>query len=164
MAMNERNRARAAARVEKLLGGGTPVQGFVLGHGHLRMTTAAAVTLGVFGVAFMVALALGEVIFPGVVLVWFVVRAVRPLLGVAVTHRGLAVVHISAVTGRPNRVVVLLPPLPPWPGPVTGPATVELGPEQVRFSAKELVRLAAAVDAVAPQPAAPTPAAPIHLP
>src|SRR3954454_2051394 len=157
MAMNERNRAKSASRVEKLLGGTTPGQDYGVGHGHWRMTTAAGVTMAVLAAAFVVALALGRVVVPGVLLVWIVIRTVRPLLGVAVTHRGLAVVHVSLFNGRPDRIVVLLPPVPPWSGPATEPVTLALGPEQVRFGRKEFARLTAAVAAAAPQPA------PIHL-
>jgi len=160
MAMSERNRAKGAARVQELLGGATPVHDYVVGHGHARLTTTAVVTLAVFGTAFLVALAFGQVLIPGVLVVWVGIRAVRPLLGVAVTHRGLAVVHVSMLNGRPSRVVVLLPPVPPWSDAATAPWTMALGPERVRFAKKEYARLTAAVAAVAP-PAAQ--AAPINL-
>jgi hypothetical protein len=153
MALSERDRARASRAVQRLLEDGTSVRDYVVGHGHVRMTTGAMVALGVFATAFAVTRVVsGTVLFPGFLAIWWIVRAVRPLLGVAVTDRGLAVLHVSAVNGRPTRVLVLLPYGPVWGERPTGSETLALGPERVTFARRELDRLVAAT-ATPPAPA-----------
>jgi hypothetical protein len=155
MAMNERGRRRGAREAEKLLGGQTPVREYVVGHGHFRMTSTAAWTIGIAACVFVGLLVVtGTLWLPGGLVIWAVVRSLRPYLGIALTDRGLAILHLSMLNNRPARIVALLPYGPVWATSPKGSVTAQMGPEQVTFTRKEYDRLAAAlaIPVGAPQP------------
>lgn len=139
---SERTRRKLAERSSRLLEPGSSVDGVVLGRAHARMTTPVAVLVGLFGVAFVVGLAFGVLLFPGVILLLVLASWIRPPRVVAVADRGVAVLSRSTLTGRPSKVVATLPH-----GGVAsalrqaGGGPVPLGSDRITFSRRERARL-----------------------
>lgn len=141
---NDRSRRKLAAQAEKLLEPGAAVRGVFVGKAHARLTQPVAVTLGVFGGAFLVALAYGVILIPGVLLILLVLNSMRPPRVVLLADQGVAVLSRSQLTGRPAKVVAKLPwqVLPPPAALTSGARAVVLGPDRISFSKRERARLA----------------------
>lgn len=139
-APSKRSQRKLAEGVARILGPGPMVRGIFTGRAHARATTFALVYAGVFCAVFVVALAFGQIIFPGGVLLFVVFNSVRPPRVVVVADTGVAVLARSPWTGRPNSVVVLLAPAAL--GAVATlrqakPGTVNLGAERITFPKRE---------------------------
>ena len=147
----------------KVLPPGTQLRNYVVGRAHARLSTGAIVGMAVFALAFVVALLAGYIILPGGLFLIYVVYAVRPPRGVAVSEQGLAVLARSFWTGRPNKVLALLPPAPMASPTASGSVTVELGAERITFSRNEFRVLAEATAGMVP-PAGYAPGAPGGFP
>jgi hypothetical protein len=145
VALSEKDRAKRATKTAAMLPPGTTVRTLVQGTGHFRVTVPVVVALGVFVVAFAIALAKGVVLIPGVLLVLFVAGEARPGRDLVVTDQGLAIFHRSGLTGRPRKVIALLPPAPVYAPTTSGSVTLALGPENIKLNRKEFDRLAAAM-------------------
>jgi hypothetical protein len=145
VALSEKDRAKRATKAAKHLPPGTAVRTLVQGSGHFRMTTTAMVVLGVFGAAFLYFLTRGIILIPGLLLIAVVWGECRPGRDLVATGQGLAILHRSKLTGRPGKVIVLLPPAPLYAGTPTGSVELELGPERITLKRKEFDRLAAAM-------------------
>src|SRR3954451_24083158 len=109
MALSARSRRKGAAKAAKQLGiDASAVRAYGVGHRAPRMTTKALVAAAGFGVLMLVALAFGRIIFPGGLLVLFVLNEVRPARAVAVTDDGVALFGRSlwngALTGPLGRL------------------------------------------------------------
>jgi hypothetical protein len=120
----------------------------VVGRGNARMTSSAIAVMGLFIAVFVLILVIAHtIIFPGFLILIYVINDTMPQRGIAVTEQGLALIGRGVWFGRPNRVVTLMGPVP-----ITGPV-VSFGEETVKLSAKELDVLRAAVGpAYAPPP------------
>jgi hypothetical protein len=144
-----RTRRRALSRAAALLEPGVIVREIGFGRAQGRWTTPAIVAISVFGAAFAVALLLGAVLFPGVLLLGIVGHYSWPPRVVVIADLGVALISRSGVTGRPHEVIARLPHYA-----LAVPASADgrrraLGPDIVKFSDKEIRRLVAAL----PQPA-----------
>jgi hypothetical protein len=149
VALSKRTRDKHAASAAKLLPPGSNIRAYVVGRGHARMATGALVAGAIFLAAFVVALLLGYVLIPGVLLLIFVIYQVRPPRSVVVSDQGLAVLGRSMWTGRPSSVVALLP-LAPLSSPTPkGKVTLALGPERITLTRAEF-DIAASAAAVPP--------------
>ena len=149
-----RTRRKNVKSASKLLAPGTTIRELVFGRGTFRWSTGAIVTLAVYGALFVVALALGVLLFPGFIVIIVFLHHARPPRAVVVADEGVALLARSVWTGRPNAVLALLPHYVvalPAPGDDRQRA---IGPDVVKFSRKELARLHAAV----PQPTTAPPA------
>ena len=149
MALSEKDRAKRAAKAVKQLPAGTAIRTLVQGSGHFRMTSTAMVVLGVFGAAFLYFLTRGIILIPGLLLIAIVWGECRPARDLVATGQGLAILHRSKLTGRPGKVIALLPPAPLYAGTSSGPVELELGPERITLKRKEFDRLAAAMGSAA---------------
>ena len=149
MALSQRNRAKQAAIVQPLLPPGSTLRAYVVGRGNARITNSAIVVAAVFAAVFIFLLVAARVIiFPGFLVLIYVINDTRPLRGIAVTEQGLALIGRSVWTGRPKGVVALMGPVP-----ITGPV-VSFGGESVKLTSKELAVLREAVGpGYAPPPA-----------
>jgi len=139
--MSERARKKLTASAGKVLGAGT-VRGVFVGKAHARMTTPAAIAIGVFATAFVVAVVNGVVLFPGGIVLLLVISSIRPQRVVALTDDGVALISRSVFTGRPSKVLARLPhTVLTAPGSLAQQGPVALGPDRVTFSRKERERL-----------------------
>jgi hypothetical protein len=142
MALNKRARSKGMESAQKLLPAGIVAREYVVGRANARMTKGAAIAIGVFGVAFIAALAAGQVIVPGGLLLVFVVRSIRPPRSIVATNEGIAVLDRNFVHARPSKLLAMIPAesiRPHLQG--SGPATIDLGRENVTFPRKEADRL-----------------------
>ena len=110
----ERKGIKAAA---KLLPPDVEVRRYLSGRGRSGNTNTVMIIVAVFVVAFVVALALGYVIFPGGILLLVAVNSVRPPRGIAVTSNGVYVCSISMFNGRATQVVAHVPAASAWRSP-----------------------------------------------
>ena len=104
-----RREQKAITSVGRLVPAGVEVRRYVAGRTRNGNTNTLMIVIAVFAVAFVVALALGYVIFPGGVLLLIAANAARPPRGVAVTSNGLYVCSISLFNGRPSQIVAHVP-------------------------------------------------------
>jgi hypothetical protein len=150
MALSTGTRKKHAQQAIGLLPPGTALRGYVVGRAHARVTNEAIIGGVIFAVAFIVALMLGYVLIPGALLALYVFHQTRPPRAVAITDQGLAVLGRSMWNSKPNKVVALLPPARIGPASPSGSVTVELGPERITFTNKEMRMLADATASMAP--------------
>ena len=144
MALSDKNRSKAATRAQALLPTGTHLRSYVVGRGHARMTTGAAIAVGVFGLAFVAALFLGRILIPGALVVYLLFNLVRPPRALAVTGEGVSLLSRSIWTGRPSGLLGSFP-LGPVSVPTSGSVKLALGGERVTLNRSEAQRLVAAV-------------------
>jgi hypothetical protein len=152
---SEGSRRSALKQAAKHLPPGTELRSYVVGTGNARLTTGTMVAIGIFGVVFVVALLLGQLVFPGLLLVAFVWASTRPPRGVVLTDAGVAIFGRSHFNGKPDRLLVQYPYETFVSGPPlasAGKVTMRFGMEEVTFSRKELERLAAGVSAATGRP------------
>jgi hypothetical protein len=149
---SNRTRRKALESASTLLGSSVYVREVGFGRAHKRWTTTATVISAIFGSAFVLALLFGVALFPGGVALLVVLHSVWPPRAVAVADQGVALLQRSVWTGRPNKVIALLPHQA-LVLPVAGDAlTRGLGPDTVRFKKAELARLMAALPVAAGVP------------
>ena len=144
MRLSEKKRSKATAQARALLPAGAYLRSYVVGRAHARMTAAAGVIVGVFGLVFVGALLMGRVLLPGVVLVYLVFNLVRPPRALAVTGEGVTLMSRSLWTGRPSGLLGSNR-LGPVSVPSTGSITLAIGGERVTLKGSEAQRLVAAV-------------------
>lgn len=104
-----RKEQKAIDAATKLVPPGVEVRRYLAGRGRSANTKVLSIAMGAFAVAFVVALALGYIIFPGGLLLLVMINALRPPRGIAIATNGLYVVGLSAFNGRPSKVVGHLP-------------------------------------------------------
>jgi hypothetical protein len=148
MAMSLQTRTKRGTAAAALVPGGVQPVDYVLGRGKARFARGPAIAMAAFIVVFVVALALGYLVFPGVVLLIYVVKATRPPRGILVTTQGLVLVELSIMNGQPRKVLAYLPldSVPP-PGAAGEQPRVDLGPDTLTFRPPERHRLTAATTA-----------------
>ena len=143
MALSDRARKKSVDKARTLLPPGTAINEYVTGRANARLSTGAIVAVAVFGLAFVVALALGVILIPGGLLLFYVMYAVRPPRGLVVATEGIAVLEGSLLNGRPTRVRALIPGFPPLSA---DGRTLDVGDERVTLTGKEATRLRAALE------------------
>jgi hypothetical protein len=145
---SERTRRKATTAATRLLEPGTTIRAVGFGRANARWTTAGIVMLSVFASGLGIGLLLGFLFFPGIIGLLLFREVTCPQRVVVVADQGVAVLHRSALDGRPKRVLCRLPF-----AALTTPAGPDekrrLGYDLVQFKGKELQQLLAAV----PQPA-----------
>jgi hypothetical protein len=140
MSPSNRSRTSGTKAAQDLLPPGTVIYEYTVGRAHARVTMGAVVSVAVFLVAFIVALAMGTILIPGALLLFYGVHAVRPVRAVVVTSQGLVVMEKSFVNGRPTKIVGSTPmgPLRTVDGEAVA---LDLGGERISFSSRETDRL-----------------------
>jgi hypothetical protein len=144
MAMSKRSREKGAWKAAKLLPPGTVIREYVRGRAHVRMTTGATVAILLIVLVFFAALAAGQVIIPGALLVIWLSSEIRPYRAVIVTSLGIVLLTYSIITGR-SKVIAYLPleaavqPVQPH-----GKAKLPLGPDLVTLTRRDHQLLVAA--------------------
>jgi hypothetical protein len=146
---SKRTRRNSWKAAEKLLGPGVQIREVGFGRAQGRWTTTTIALLSIFGGAFMIALLSGVVLIPGALLVIVIVNSAWPLRTVVVANQGVALLQRSIWTGRPNKVLALLPHDPLAAPFAEDPRRRAIGADIVRFSEKELQRLTVALPAPA---------------
>ena len=161
MALSGRAREKGMQKASTLLPPETRLRTYAVGRGHGRMTTGAMVAGGIFLAAFVVALALGFILIPGGLLLVFVISEVRPPRAVVITDQGIGVLARSIWTGRPSKVLALLPLVPLRSPSPSGSVVIALGPDRITFSRAEFNAVSAAAElAAAPTASSPPPPPP----
>jgi len=144
--MSKRTRRKHAGQVASLLPPDSMVREYAVGQAHARMTMGAIIAIALFVGVFVTALALGVVVYPGVLLLLFVSHSVRPPRGIAATDQGVVLVERRFLTGKPSKVLAL--------GPGSGllstrsagrRVVVAMGPDRVTMRRSEYDRLLRAV-------------------
>jgi hypothetical protein len=142
MAIRARTRTKRAATAVALVPGGVIAVDYVAGRGKARFARGPILAIALFAMLFVGARAFGYVLFPGWVLVIYVIMAIRPPRGVLITTQGLVLLDLSISNEHPKKVLAYLPldcvPPPDWP--LSG-SRLALGPEIVGFRASERRRL-----------------------
>lgn len=137
---SDKARAKLTARILPLLPAGSPPPVTVVrGVAGAVWTTRAMVIAGVFGGAFVIALAAGVVLIPGGLGLLFFVRELRPIVLLAPSPAGLHVVRLSTWSGRP-KAVVAVQPLGPFPAH-DGRGSVDWAGRPVKLAKKEYQEL-----------------------
>ncbi|HET7487017.1 MAG TPA: hypothetical protein VFJ85_03755 [Acidimicrobiales bacterium] len=138
-----------AAKAIELLGPGTTLRGVFVGRAHRRVTGATTTVLVLFGAAFVVALLFGVIIYPGGLLLWYLINSIRPSRVVVVADQGVALLSRSWFTNKPDAVVATLPHAA-LDGLGMGGRDVVIGPDRITFTKGERARLGAATAAFVP--------------
>ena len=151
---SQRHRRKIAAQAGKLLPPGTTIRDAGQGKAQARHSTGAVVALCVFAAVFVVAVLNGILIYPGGLLVWFVIASIWPQRLIVIADQGIAVLDKSRMNSKPTKVVATVP-LEAWQPLINGQGDVkvQLGADHIRFNRRELERLNATVQALR-QPAA----------
>ena len=102
-----RRQALKAAR--KVLGEATDVRAFAAGRAQPRMTDGAIIMVLVFVTAFLVALANGVFLLPGVLICALFYATIRPMRGIAVTDADVVLMRTSWINGKPDAVLTHAP-------------------------------------------------------
>ncbi len=139
MWVSEKRRSAMAARAAELLPAGVQVRGYLIGRGHVRLTSRARVVGGAFVVAALVALYFGVLLVPGGVLLLFLLYEVRPPRGVAMTDRGVGAMSHTFWSSRPKAWLGDLVDVGQAIGPQPSDA-IQVGAERITLSAKERAR------------------------
>ena len=160
MSLSTRARQKGTVRATALLPPGTRVRAYAVGRAHARMTTRAVVVGGLFVLAFLVALALGYLIIPGVLLVLVLVHEIRPPRAVVVTDQGIGIVARSLWNGGASKVLALLPLAPLRTPAPSGSVTIDFGAERITLSRREFEMASTAADAAGALSAPPPQMAP----
>jgi hypothetical protein len=110
MAMTKRARSNGLQKSEQLLGAGTNAQEYGIGviGPDPRRTDFLLVLVFVVAIALSFVF-LGVIIIPGVLLVAAMHGAIDRPASVAVTNRGMAIFARSELSGRPRKVLTVLP-------------------------------------------------------
>jgi hypothetical protein len=110
MTMTKRARSNGLQKSEQLLGAGTNAQGYGIGviGPDPRRTDFLLVLVFVVAIALSFVF-LGVIIIPGVLLVAAMHGAIDRPASVAVTNRGIAIFARSELSGRPRKVLTVLP-------------------------------------------------------
>ncbi len=111
MAISNKTRERHGQMALKLLPTGTTLRDYVVGRANARVSRGVVAAVTAFLVVFVVdALVRGVLVFPGVLICYFVFRYTWPLRGIAVSDQGVALMDRSFVHARPSRVITVLAP------------------------------------------------------
>lgn len=149
--ISEGARRKHVAAAARLLDPSTTHIDYVLARGHPRLGTPAIVAVSVFGVAFVVALAMGRIVVPGLALLIVAYYGVFPPRGVVIADQGVAVLHRSIWLLRPAKVIALLThdQMAQVQAIAKGSkAEMAFGPERLTFTNGEWARFTAAVQKV----------------
>jgi hypothetical protein len=144
---SERTRRKVTDAAAALLEPGTHIRAVGFGRANARWTTTSIVLLAVFASVFLVALALGVLLFPGAVLLIVFSQKTWPPRVVVVADQGVATMDRGLLNGRPARVVARLPHAA-LATPAGSDRKRQLGYDVVTFPLRELERLVGAL----PQP------------
>lgn len=107
---DSRSRRRNLAKAQAVGKPYGPVVAYGTGPAKFRVTEAMALVVGAYLlISVGIAIKTGVVLFPGVIVIALVVAMSRPRRGLAVTSRGLLVLHQSLVNGAPDRIQAMLP-------------------------------------------------------
>jgi len=110
MAMSKRARSKGLRKSEQLLGAGTGGREYGVGVVGPDPRKTAALMVLILAVAIALSFVfLGVIIIPGVLLVAAIFGAIDRPASVAVTNQGVAVLARSQVSGRPRKVLTVLP-------------------------------------------------------
>jgi hypothetical protein len=131
------------AAAQAMLPPGSEIRGYVLGRAQARWSTGAIVAAAIFGVVFLIALAGGTVVYPGGLLLWYFIHALRPPRAVAVTDSQFVLLGRSFFNGRPSAVVATAPlSVPQQYGPDGMIQHLTIGPDRITLPRRERERLA----------------------
>jgi len=131
----------------RLLGPGVVVYGYARGRAKAQVTGGVLVALGLFFLAFTVALYAGVLLFPGLLLFLIVYGLLCPPRPMVVTDRGVALLAGSVVTDRPSKILARRPSSILAEATVVGNGSkveMTIGSHVVRFKKTEFDRLTAA--------------------
>ncbi len=159
---SETRRRKALGAMGPLLAPGVSVRAYAVGRANARMTTAVTyVIAGLLLVLVVVAVLTGHVYLPGLLVFVLFFPVIKPGRGVAVLDAVVVVVSVKAMTGKPRAVLgelapaVLLPPHIHWVAKRA--VQIPLGPDIVKFRARDYERLTASLSTPFNSPAATPP-------
>jgi hypothetical protein len=128
---------------------GVMVYDYVTGRGHARWARGPIVVTSLFAIAFLVALAFGYVLIPGILILIYVPMATRPPRGVIIGTQYLIVVALRVDNWQPRKVLERVPlNMALAPVSYSGKAKVQLGSERIAFRRRDYDRLVASAGAM----------------
>jgi hypothetical protein len=162
MALSARARQKGAATAGPMLPANTVTREYVIGRAQARVMRGAVIATSLFVAAFVVALAFGRILIPGVLILAYVISVTRPARAVVVADQGLVLLSRSELNGRPTAVLAYqsLEAVSDAAQAASGHAKVGLGPDMVTFRQPEYQRLLAAVATARGQYVWPAPGVP----
>ena len=105
-----RKKRKNLAKAQKIVGPSTDVAAYGSGAGKARVTQGFIIlVLCYLALSLLVYLASGIVLIPGLLLLIIGASLLRPRRGVAVTPRGLILMHESMLDASPNRILMGAP-------------------------------------------------------
>lgn len=154
MGMSRRQRDKGARKAQELIPDGR-VTGYVIGRtGPHPVLVVGGILLLFVAASVAVAVATGQVVVPGVLVVLLLQHLVSPPRGLAVCDRGVALTDRSVLHGRPTKIVALTAFEGVQPRQVRlGRAEVVVGQESVWLTSGEEERLRTAIGAARTPPA-----------
>ncbi len=129
---SDRTRKKHKTKVDELIAPDRSIE-IAYGNRALEMNAQAWGVIGFVVVAFLVGLAFGTILIPGVIFLVVFMNVARPPRIIAVTPAQILVVSRSGLTSNPKEVVAAQPVFPVMPG-VT---ELQLGDEPLKFKASE---------------------------
>jgi hypothetical protein len=152
MALSSKARQKHSVAAAGLLPTGSTLRSYVVGRGNARLTNQAIIVSSVFAAVFVLLLVVAHtIIFPGFLVLVYVIQVTRPPRGIALTDQGMALLSRSPWSGKPNGVLALVGPMP-----LTA-RQVMFGSESVTLSPAEMRLLTSAANTYWAPPAAPPP-------
>jgi len=100
---------QALKAARKVLGEATDVRAFAAGRAQPRMTDGAIIMILVFVTAFLVALANGVFLLPGVLIGALFYATIRPMRGIVVTGADVVLMRMSWINGKPDAALMHAP-------------------------------------------------------
>ena len=100
---------QALKAARKVLGEATDVRAVAAGRAQPRMTDGAIIMVLVFVTAFLVALANGIFLLPGVLIGALFYATIRPMRGIAVTGADVVLMRMSWINGKPDAALTHAP-------------------------------------------------------
>jgi hypothetical protein len=144
----QKRRHRTAERARAILPPGTQVRGVFLGRAQPRWDTTAIVLLVVMLTVIGVGVLLGQLLFPGALLIFAFSNSLRPIRILVLADQGVALLSRSMWTSKPDAVLGY-ESLGALNGLLAGSTNkVAFGPEMVTLTRREITGLIT----LAPQP------------
>lgn len=140
----------------RLVGPEVVLRSYALGSANARMTPLAVGLMGGFVVlAIALAVLSGRLLLPGFLVIYLIVRTIRPYRGVAAANSGIILFHCSPWSAKPKTVLGTAPFSVLWPpnAQLAGKKMrIPIGPDVVTLRQRDHEKLCQAVGAFASIP------------